>query len=220
MQDPLLLCFPRLAPIPFHDRALFPWLGEVEAATEMLREELFTVLREDRAKFAPYIQFPPGAPVNQWAELNYSPAWTSFFLWRDGVRQNENCARCPGASALLDRLPLAHQRGYGPSAMFSVLSPRTRIPPHTGSANTRLIAHLPLILPPSCGFRVGNDSRDWRMGEAWVFDDTIEHEAWNDSEETRVILIFDVWNPLLTQAERELVCEMMEALNTYNTEGG
>jgi aspartate beta-hydroxylase len=215
MQDPLLLYYPRLPPIPFYDRAHFPWLGELEAATDAIREELVIVMREDRAQFAPYIQYQPGAPVNQWTELNHSPDWSTFFLWRDGVRQDANCARCPNTTALLERLPIAHQRGYGPTAMFSVLAPKKHIPPHTGSTNTRLIVHLPLILPEQCSFRVGNETRDWKLGEAWVFDDTIEHEAWNKSDQTRVILIFDVWNPLLSPAERDLVEAMMGALNEY-----
>lgn len=213
--DPILLYFPQLAPIPFYDRSHFPWLPTLEAATDAIREELVTVMREDKAGFAPYIQYRPGDPVNQWTELNHSPDWSTFFLWRDGVRQEANCARCPNTVALLESLPLAHQRGYGPTAMFSVLAPKTHIPPHTGSANTRLIVHLPLILPEKCSFRVGNETRDWRMGEAWVFDDSIEHEAWNNSDQTRVILIFDVWNPMLTPAERHLVEAMMTALNEY-----
>jgi aspartyl/asparaginyl beta-hydroxylase (cupin superfamily) len=72
-----------------------------------------------------------------------------------------------------------------------------------------------LILPPSCRFRVGNDVREWKMGEAFVFDDSIEHEAWNDSDQVRVVLLFDVWNPLLTQAERELVAAIMKARNQF-----
>jgi aspartate beta-hydroxylase len=215
VQDPVLLYYPRLPAIPFYDRAHFPWLADLEAGSEMIREELSVVMREDQAKFAPYIQYKPGDPVNQWTELNHSQAWSTFFLWRDGVRQDANCDRCPNTTALLERLPLAHQRGYGPTAMFSVLAPNTHIPPHTGSANTRLICHLPLILPEQCRFRVGNETRDWKMGEAWVFDDTIEHEAWNDSGQTRVILILDVWNPLLSAAERDLVETMMSALNEY-----
>jgi|CXWL01.1.fsa_nt_gi aspartyl/asparaginyl beta-hydroxylase (cupin superfamily) len=215
VHDPALLYYPRLPAIPFHDREHFPWLGTLEANTEIIKQELNEVLREDLAKFAPYIQYPPEAPVNQWAQLNHSAAWSTFFLWRDGVRQDAHCARCPKTTALLESLPLAHQPGYAPTAMFSMLSPRTHIPPHTGSANTRLIVHLPLILPKTCRFRVGAETRDWRPGKAWVFDDTIEHEAWNDSDETRVILIFDVWNPLLSEAERELIAEMMSAYSAY-----
>ncbi len=216
--DPTLLYFPRLPPIPFYDRDHFPWLEKLEAATDMIREELAAAVREDHAKFKPYIQYPAHAPVNQWVELNHSPSWSTYFLWQDGERQADNCARCPQTAALLDELPMAHQAGYGPTAMFSTLAPRTHIPPHTGSANVRLIVHLPLVLPPDCRFRVGNETRDWRMNEAWVFDDTIEHEAWNNSDQVRHILIFDVWNPLLSAAERELVCEMMAALNSFTSQ--
>jgi aspartyl/asparaginyl beta-hydroxylase (cupin superfamily) len=95
--------------------------------------------------------------------------------------------------------------GKGPTVMFSLLEPRTRIPPHTGSNNVRTTVHLPLIVPDGCGFRVGAETRAWQVGEAWAFDDTIEHEAWNDSGEMRAILILDVWNPLLTEAERAAV---------------
>ncbi|MFN5903064.1 MAG: aspartyl/asparaginyl beta-hydroxylase domain-containing protein, partial [Novosphingobium sp.] len=90
-------------------------------------------------------------------------------------------------------------------AFFSLLKPRTRIPPHTGVTNIRSIVHLPLIVPQGCGFRVGGETREWHEGEAFVFDDTIEHEAWNDSDHLRAVLIFDVWNPWLTLAERDLI---------------
>lgn len=89
--------------------------------------------------------------------------------------------------------------------MFSILDAGTRIPPHTGVTNTRTTVHLPLVVPEGCGFRVGGEVRSWKVGEAWAFDDTIEHEAWNDSDRPRAILIVDAWNPLLTEAEREVV---------------
>lgn len=215
-QDPTMLYYPRLPAIPFYDRDHFEWLPRLEAATAFIQQELEVALQDGRSALEPYIQYPPGAPVNQWAKLNHSPAWSSYFLWRDGDKQHANCARCPQTTALFDSLPLVQMPGYAPTAMFSVLSPHTHIPPHTGSANTRLIVHLPLVLPPDCVFRVGNDTRSWEMGHAWVFDDTIEHEAWNNSDETRVILIFDVWNPLLSEAERALVTEMLGALRAYN----
>jgi aspartyl/asparaginyl beta-hydroxylase (cupin superfamily) len=215
-QDPTMLYYPRLPAIPFYDRDHFEWLPRLEAATALIQQELEVALQDGRSALKPYIQYPPGAPVNQWAKLNHSPAWSSYFLWRDGEKQHANCARCPQTTALLDSLPLAQMPGYAPTAMFSVLSPHTHIPPHTGSANTRLIVHLPLVLPPDCAFRVGNEPRAWEMGHAWVFDDTIEHEAWNNSDETRVILIFDVWNPLLSEPERSLVTEMLGALRAYN----
>ena len=104
----------------------------------------------------------------------------------------------------------------GPTAFFSILEPHTKIPPHTGSTNTRLTVHLPLVVPGGCGFRVGGETREWRPGTAWIFDDTIEHEAWNESDQARAILIFDVWNPQLTALERDLVREAMTALIDYD----
>lgn len=215
-QEPTMLYYPRLPAIPFFERTHFDWLPRLEAATSMIQQELEVALQDGRAAIEPYIQYPPGAPVNQWATLNHSPAWSSYFLWRDGEKQHDNCARCPQTTALLDALPLAQMPGYAPTAMFSVLSPHTHIPPHTGSTNARVIVHLPLVLPNDCVFRVGNETRAWEMGHAWVFDDSIDHEAWNNSDETRVILIFDVWNPLLSPAERALVTDMLAALRAYN----
>ncbi len=212
VQQPLLLHYPQLPAVPFFPRELFPWLPELEAATPVIKEELDVLLQQSgTGKFVPYVDYPSGAPLNQWQELNRSRRWSTFFFWRDGKRQDEACARCPRTAEVLDRLPMARQEGYAPTAMFSVLDANTRIPPHTGSVNTRAIVHLPLVLPGPCTFRVGNVTREWRMQEAWVFDDTIEHEARNDNDELRVILIFDVWNPYLSEAERELVTAMMGA---------
>ena len=218
VQEPLLLHYPRLPAIPFYDEAMFPWLAELEAGTAAMQAELRTAMSERKGDFAPYIAYPPGAPVNQWGELNHSRRWSTFFLWKDGARQGEACALCPQTAALLERLPMARQPGFAPTAMFSALEPRTRIPAHTGSSNVRLIVHLPLVLPGPARFRVGNETRDWEVGRAWVFDDTIEHEAWNDADETRVILIFDVWNPLLSEAERELITAMMAAKNAFQAQ--
>ncbi|MEO8112902.1 MAG: aspartyl/asparaginyl beta-hydroxylase domain-containing protein, partial [Phenylobacterium sp.] len=214
-QQPIDLHYPRLPAIPFYDRTLFPWLPKLEAATDMIRGELETALAEAGDRFVPYIAYPKGAPVNQWGELNHSRRWSSLFLWKDGARQEAACAQCPRTAALLDELPMADQPGFAPTAVFSALEARTHIPPHTGSANTRLLVHLPLILPGPARFRVGGEVRDWRMGEAWVFDDTIEHEAWNDADALRVILIFDIWNPFLDEAERALITAMMTARDAF-----
>ena len=197
--------FPFLPALEYFDRADFPWFETLERATEDIKRELLSVWQDGEAGFAPYVAFKPTEPVNQWDELNHSPRWSAWFFYKDGVRQEENCARCPLTAALLARLPLLDLPGKAPSVMFSILAPRTRIPPHTGSSNVRVTVHLPLVVPPGCGFRVGGDTREWREGEAWAFDDTIEHEAWNDSDQPRAILILDAWNPFLTEAERAAV---------------
>jgi aspartyl/asparaginyl beta-hydroxylase (cupin superfamily) len=100
--------------------------------------------------------------------------------------------------------------------MFSVLAPHTHIPPHHGETNARVVVHLPLIVPAGCRYRVGYEERDWKVGEALIFDDSIEHEARNDSDEIRVVLIFDVWNPLLEPAERNMVKAMSAAEREYS----
>jgi len=110
------------------------------------------------------------------------------------------------------------ERNRSPSILYSLLRPGARIPPHTGEVNTRLICHLPLVVPDQCSFRVGNDTRVTVEGRAWVFDDTIEHEAWNGSDRTRVILLFEIWRPELTAAERALVSSMFEAIDAYGGE--
>jgi aspartyl/asparaginyl beta-hydroxylase (cupin superfamily) len=109
------------------------------------------------------------------------------------------------------KLPQPNVPGASPNAMFSLLAPKTRIPPHAGVANMRLVCHLPLIVPPNCGFRVGATTREWNVGEAFVFDDTIEHEAWNESNELRVVLILDLWAPALSPAERIAVARVIAA---------
>ena len=214
-QEPLLLDYPRLPAIPFPDRALFPWLETLEAATPVIKAELEALLTDSFDQFAPYVAYPKGAPVSQWGELNHSRKWTSLWLWRDGARQEAVCDRCPQTAALLESLPMCRQDGFAPTAVFSALQPHTHIPAHTGSSNIRLLTHLPLILPGPARFRVGNTVRDWKMGQAWVFDDTIEHEAWNDADQMRVILIFDIWNPALSEAEQTLITAMMQAHRSF-----
>lgn len=214
--EPTFLTIPRLPAIPFFDRADTPWIGVLEAATDDIRREAEAVLADSgRDPFEPYVANPPGIPANQWGELDHSKRWGAFFLWKHGVRDEDNCARCPATSAILDRLPLVQLRGRMPNAFFSLLEPKTRIPPHTGVTNARSTAHLPLIVPEGCGFRVGAETREWRPGAAWVFDDTIEHEAWNDSDQPRLILIFDVWNPLLDPAEHGFLAEALDAYDHH-----
>ncbi len=206
--------FPNLAPIEFFDRAEFPWLDGVEQATDDIRDEFLDVLRTEEG-FTPYISYPPGVPVNQFAELNNSPRWSAFHLFKGGQRIDVNAKRCPKTMSVLEHVPQPDQAGRTPAAMFSLLKPRTTIPAHVGVSNVRLVTHLALIIPENCYFRVGNETRQWVPGKAWVFDDTIEHEARNDSDKLRVVLIFDIWHPHLTPPERALITALTSGLNAY-----
>lgn len=189
----------------FFDRAHFPWLAQIEAQTDIIRTELEALLAADSPGIQPYVVMQPGTPENKWSALDNRLDWGAFHLWKNGVRDDAACARCPQTAAAIEALPLADLPARAPSVFFSLLRPGTRLPAHTGVSNVRAIIHLPLIVPDKCGFRVGGETREWRVGEAWAFDDTIEHEAWNRSDQLRAILIFDVWNPYLTEVERDLL---------------
>jgi aspartate beta-hydroxylase len=215
-QEPVQFHLPGMAAIEFYERDAFPWLQALEACTPAIREELLAVWAEGSPGLTPYVAYAPGAPLDQWAELNNSLRWSAYHFLKDGERVDDHCAACPQTMAAVALIDQPHVPGRSPAAMFSILRPQTRIPPHTGIANTRLVLHLPLIVTAGCGFRVGGETRAWREGEAWVFDDTIEHEAWNDSHEPRAILICDVWSPTLSQEEREMIVRVTQALDRFN----
>jgi aspartyl/asparaginyl beta-hydroxylase (cupin superfamily) len=203
--QPSFMYFPRLPALEFYERNDFPWLDSIEAATDDIRAELINVLQEGPSVLTPYVDIPQGMPLDQWRELNQSRRWGVYYLWQEGVAIPDHIARFPRTVAALEAWPRCEVPGCSPTAVFSILDAKTRIPAHTGVSNTRLIVHLPLIVPPGCGFRVGAERCEWHPGKAFVFDDTFEHEAWNDSDVPRAVLILDIWSPHLSTAERELV---------------
>jgi aspartate beta-hydroxylase len=212
--QPSFMYVPELPAVEFHDRALFPWLDVLEAASADIRAELIRVLADGPMALEPYVS-ADGAPLPQWSELNNSRRWGVFYLWKAGQPVVENLARCPKTAKALEAWPQCRLEGTGPSAVFSILDAKTRIPPHVGVNNARLIVHLPLIVPPGCGFRVGAETKMWEPGKAFVFDDTIEHEAWNDSDQPRAVLILDTWNPALSEPEREMITALTNGVGDY-----
>jgi aspartate beta-hydroxylase len=212
--QPTWMYFPELPAIEFFERADLPWLDAVEQASAEIRAELLRVLVADRDGLQPYIDFPDGLPIDQFRELNRSRSWSAYFLWNQGAQDAGHLARCPVSARVLEHTPRCRVEQRAPTAFFSILDPNTRIPPHVGVTNTRCTVHL-----PDCGFRVGATTREWVPGQAWMFDDTIEHEAWNLSDTPRAILIFDVWNPLLTAAERDLIQAATEIYAQYYAVG-
>ncbi len=212
---PLMFNFPGLPAIAFFDREDFDWVPAVEAHTAAIQAELAQVLADDQSGFVPYVQTLPDEPAGQFAPLDRNPDWSAYFLWKHGKRIEEHARRCPATMAALDVAPQIRVANRAPAAMFSALKPHTHIPAHNGATNCRLTVHLPLIVPDNCRFRVGNHVRQWTPGELLIFDDTIEHEAWNDSDHLRVVLIFDIWHPMLTEVERELVRATQEGMMAY-----
>ena len=202
--------FPFLPADEFFERRHFAWMEGVEAQSEAIRDELLALIAADAPGFAPYVSQDPGTPQNLWSGLDNSLSWSAYYLIKYGEWIEDAYARCPVTAAMLESIPGAKMARRAPTAFFSILKPKTHIPPHTGVTNTRAIIHLPLIVPEGCGFRVGGETRQWKVGEAFAFDDTIEHEAWNNSEDLRAVLIFDVWNPHLASVEQMMLQRFFE----------
>ena len=205
------LYYPFLPADEYFDFKHFPWFAELEAATDDIRAELHGLLEEGNPSIIPYVRMEPGTPQNKWTPLSQSYDWSACFLYEYGQPNQPVLDRCPKTAALLKRLPLQQIPGKAPNAFFSMLKPNSAIPPHTGVTNTRAIVHLALDVPPDCGFRVGGETREWVEGKAFAFDDSIDHEAWNRSDQRRHILIIDTWNPHLTGPERDAIVRYFEA---------
>jgi aspartyl/asparaginyl beta-hydroxylase (cupin superfamily) len=212
------LHYPFLPADEFFDRQHFPWMAQLEAQTDAIRAEFLAMVARDGGNVRPYVQQEAGTPQNKWTALDGSLDWGASFLWEYGVRNQAVCAACPQTVAALEALPRADIPGRAPSAFFSLLKPRSRIPAHSGVTNTRAIIHLPLVVPPGCFFRVGGETRAWEEGVAFAFDDTIDHEAWNDSDHLRVVLIFDVWNPHLSLEEQILLKQFYATADASKTQ--
>jgi aspartate beta-hydroxylase len=209
---------PRLPAIPFFDRQQFSWVKDLESQTQAIKQELEGALASQSQDFTPYIEYKPGEPVNQWHQLNHSNKWSTYKLWQGGTPVVEHLSQCPKTKTALKAVDMADIDGLCPNAMFSALAPHTEIPPHHGETNARLVVHLPLIVPADCTYRVGYEQRTWKVGETLIFDDTLEHTARNDSDDLRVVLIFDVWNPLLSHGERDAVRALTKAVRAFNQE--
>ena len=216
VQEPTNFYFPGLPQTAFFDPADFAWVPALEAAMPAIRAEAEAVLA-DRAGVAPYVEAPQDRPAKAHSLMN-DPRWSAFHLFREGKPLAANASRCPATMAALAGLPIPHIAGRSPMALFSILAPGTHIKPHNGMLNTRLICHLPLIVPPDCRLRVGNHTRTVEAGKMLIFDDSIEHEAWNDSDAVRVVLIFEIWRPELTAAERAGLTALFESVAGYEAD--
>jgi aspartyl/asparaginyl beta-hydroxylase (cupin superfamily) len=196
---------PGIRPKRYFDAAAFRGTAELQAAAAAIRRE-FLALAEDRAaEFSSRLTGLHGAEGSQ----GRAGKWSMIPLIRNGKVVEEFARRCPRTMESAQRLDLPRLSLISPSLYFSVLEPNSCIAPHTGITNARVILHLPLIVPDNCGFRVGGEVRRWEVGKPMVFDDMTTHEAWNDSDRIRVVLIADLWRPEFSLTEREIVTELM-----------
>lgn len=207
--EPTDFHYPGLPEVEFYPNERFSWMTAIEAATQVITAEFRSVMEAERAELVPYVQYDDHIPLDQWAALNHNKKWSAIHLLQNGERVEASARHCPETMRILDRVDQPNIPGASPNAMFSLLAPNTAIPPHVGVNNTRVVCHLPLIVPEGCWFRVGAETRFWECGTAFAFDDTIEHEALNPSDQLRVVFIFDAWNPDLGVAEREAVAALI-----------
>ena len=185
-QKPSMFYYPGMPQREFYERDEFPWLADIETAIPDMQEELRNVIAET-GKFSPYVESNPNRPRPNNPLLDDS-SWGAYYFWKNGEAQADHLARCPKTVSALETAPIPKIKERSPMALYSLLEPDTHIAPHYGLLNTRLICHIPLILAPDCALRVGSETRPWKEGEALVFDDSFEHEAWNRSDQRRVIL--------------------------------
>jgi len=219
LQRPAFLYLPHLKADPVPARSKFPQLRHLESATDAIREELRAVLASGEG-LAPYVRIPAGQDPQQWADLAGSSQWSSLHFYKAGEAVKENLDRCPHTAAALAALSLPQIPGHAPEAFFSILNPGAHIPSHFGLANYKLAVHLPLMVPPDCSIRIGNDTHGWKEGECLVFDDSFQHEAWNRSDKSRVVLIMEMWHPEVSEAEREGIVAMVGAIEDFSRKYG
>lgn len=201
---------PGLPPTPWFDPALFPWARRLQESFPVILSEYLSVAGAEQG-FESFLTFKSAEQVAKYlGTTGPAPEWNAFFFYRHGVRNDENCARCPQTAALLDELPLIKLPGATPEVCFSVLTPGSHILPHRGDANLRSVVHLGLIVPENCALNVAGEARTWEPGGLLAFDDTYEHEAWNRSDQTRAVLLMDAWNPHLSEAERRVLPGVIE----------
>ena len=221
LQRPKFLYFPNLPSERFFARDLFPWYAQLEAHTDEIRAEMLAVLAKDR-HFEPFLGHVDDKQVLQEYLRGEAgaAAWDAFFFHRHGVRNEVNALRCPSTAAALDAAPLCRIREHSPEVCFSLLTPGSHIMPHHGVTNTRVVTHLGLVVPDNCALVVGGQSHGWEEGTCFSFDDTFEHEAWNRSADTRVVLLLDAWNPYLTSTEQLAMTELIAAIGDFNRAAG
>ncbi len=213
LQRPASYFYPDLPQRRFYERSEFAWAEAVEAATPAIRAELAAALA-DPGLFQPYLTHQTQRPAKRTA-LDDDPAWSALHLIDNGRVRPDLADRFPATLAAMEHVPLCRISVRSPTVMFSLLQPAARIDPHHGEINARLICHLPLIVPGAGALEVGGEARQWEEGKLLIFDDSIEHAAWNHADADRIVLIFDVWRPEIDEADQRAIAALFETVDSY-----
>lgn len=214
-QMPAAHYYPDMPYVSFADPCAFPWIAAIEAQFDAMRAEALAALA-DLKGFVPYSRSMANRPSNNHHGLLDNPDWSSLYLWKDGAEVADHADRCPTIlQTIQEHAPLCDLGPRAPTILLSLLRPGAHIPPHCGMLNSRFICHMPLIVPPNCGFRVGPDTVQWEEGKILIFDDSVEHEAWNNSDENRLVVIFDIWRPELDNLEQRAMKSLFAAVDSF-----
>ncbi|MEO1014713.1 MAG: aspartyl/asparaginyl beta-hydroxylase domain-containing protein [Pseudomonadota bacterium] len=214
-QQPEKFYFPELPQIEFYEPEGFDWTRDIVKCAPAIRDELFAFLSEENDAFEPYVPATHQSATASTSDLTGNLDWGAIHLFKDGVANPKTVPHFPATMEALARAPQPGVQTLSPIALFSRLTPGARIPPHHGLVNTRLICHLPIAIADDCAIRVGSQTRPWREGEMLIFDDSIEHEAWNNSSVERIILLFDIWRPEITADERRFIEIVFQAVADF-----
>jgi beta-hydroxylase len=183
----LNLKFAKLGNPWFYDNAVFAWAAEIEREWRLIRTELDAVLaRKD--------ELPSFQDIStDVATISTDRGWKTYLLAGYGIVSEEATRQCPHTWRIVQKIPGLK------TAMFSIFEPGKHLPAHRGPYNGVLRLHLGLIVPEprdQLAIRVGSQVRHWEEGRALIFDDAYEHEAWNRTDRTRVVLFVDFVKPL------------------------
>lgn len=203
-QIPQLFYLPDITAQGFHDSSDWKWAQALQSAAAEIKNELnnaLPLIRDQGRPYLPASRQTDGAIAMLAGSLN----WTALDLYVDGNPNNEFMPHFPKTLAALSEAPLYSLDENPFEVFFSLLRPGQHISPHFGLSNHSLTVHLPLVIPDKCWLRVGEETRQWAPGKVTVFDDTFIHEARNESAEERIVLIFSIWHPDLTDAEQQAV---------------
>jgi aspartyl/asparaginyl beta-hydroxylase (cupin superfamily) len=219
-QRPTFLYVPDLEPRPYFARELFPWYAALESATPQILTELQTVIGA-RQGLQPFLTFDNGARKSDYLDSESGEAaWDAYFFYRHGQAFDEHLAACPATARTLEYVPLTRIEEHAPEVLFSFLSPGTLIKPHHGVTNSRVVTHLPLIVPENCALEVGGVEHHWEVGRCVTFDDSYSHQAWNHSDQLRVVMILDSWHPGLREPETLALKQLVETIGAFNKQAG
>jgi aspartyl/asparaginyl beta-hydroxylase (cupin superfamily) len=178
---------PGLTASAWWDKGQFPWVASIEKSFPQILGEFQSIggVTADSA-----VEHP--------ARLDDQGRWSAYYLYFVGRLYSDHARACPNTMKALGEVP-----GWNESGMvyFSILDPQTHVAAHSGFTNTHLRCHLGIDIPDGCRMRVGKEARPWQEGQVNVFDDSFQHEVWNESDLGRAVLLFDTWHPDLTEVE-------------------